>query len=645
MKRKKQQRKAATEATLRFLEKVGEEHDAVERLMLKEALVLRPDEDISAFMERLQDAIEEAVKWPPEVRHWCVSTVGDGWAILHVVEVTDQGDYEQEYYRLSFSQNEAGDFAVGSELQAVEQKVTWVPSDDPDDQGGGEQGGKDRAGRSTTELGPRLPATQEERREAFAYLASDAKDAGRASTLVREAVVFESYEVSESDMTSPSGQKYLGVLTGYGAVHSVINENLRLYDPDGDGGEDGMRANVDRMAAECREAFAEGKGSIPGALDHDADEQTFQSVATELIGVQMEGVRVAMKFGIVDSSKGRDLKVFSAHKFPLGASTLAMGMWERRIMNEDNPFWHVNKDKAGQVYDHVLRFKILQTDIVRTPSAGVYVSESLKKRIATSMETAPKEAREAYQRFCEDGSKPIDGKCGACKDPRAISGTEQRTQDKENSMNPSQLAEMIDKLDQPARDALAEKLVPGAKALTAKMEEASKILSDAGTKITALEKALGEQGEKVAASEKVISEQGAKIVAFEAITTAQKEAIDKITAERDSKSFDLAVTEAVDKYKTKEHFVSRENVIRKFPLDRSKPAAEQVELANKFFEETVMPSLPRPTQVNAHQVGDAHLAEQYNQGEGAYRGDAVPFALSSVPAGKDDKDKTAGARQ
>jgi len=91
--------------------------------------------------------------------------------------------------------------------------------------------------------------------------------------------------------------------------------------------------------------------------------------------------------------------------------------------------------------------------------------------------------------------------------------------------------------------------------------------------------------------------------------------------------------------------VARENVIRKFPVDKTKTAAENVELANKFFTENVEPSLPKPTPMNARPVNEAHLAERYAAGEGAFTGDLLALPLSTAPATPAKPATPEGARQ
>lgn len=627
MPRKKNAPKLPTAETLAFLAKVGKEHDRLTRPALltasKEALVLQKDEDVTAFMGRLQEAIEATVQWGPEVRHWCVTTVGDGWAILHVVEVDDQGAYEEEFFRLAFQQNDAGDFAISGPLVEVRQTTNWVPV--PAEPGEGNDGKKPE------------PMSAEQSRAAFKLVREGGQKATKRELLKLEEYTFE----DATGRTSPSGEPYLGVLKGYGAVDSVINENLRLYDPDGVEGEDGMIANAARIKGEITRAFASGTGSLPGELDHPSDSETWKGVATELIECRREGVRLYIEQGIMNTPAGQALKVVASHKMPIGVSTLSYTLAESRIMDEANPYFLLNKDRKGQVYDHMIRFQIVQFDNVRVPSAGVYVQEAGR---------FPKEALEAYALLCEDGSAPEGGKCkdGCVAKPR-ISETERRKNQEKIDMNPKLLKEMLQNATKEERAGIAEALaqvVPELAALTAlpaKLDASEK-------RVEAAEKTALAQGEKVTALEKLVADQGAiaktQGEAIEGFKVQVKESLDKVatlTGERDKATWKADFETAVNAEKSKTFFGLRDLHIRDWVYDETKPAKEQVEARSKTFDETRVPLLT-PELVNQRPVTEAHHGKAYNKAD-AFAGDPLPFSVSDAPAPKADPKSNEGARQ
>lgn len=185
---------------------------------------------------------------------------------------------------------------------------------------------------------------------------------------------------------------YLAVIPGNCGRAGRLNLNGRIY---------ALEAAINAHEALCREA--KGTGTF-GERDHPEEGPTWDVVSRFLGGstrIEKDGSAIFEgRFGILNSSLGRDLIVLWRAGVPIGMSLRAEGIVEKHTLDEKSPYRKMNPGFEGKTINLISEARFLGYDHVRTPSAETYLPGPLQEA-ATRLRDAQKkkEAPMGFKNF------------------------------------------------------------------------------------------------------------------------------------------------------------------------------------------------------------------------------------------------------
>lgn len=194
------------------------------------------------------------------------------------------------------------------------------------------------------------------------------------SALTVDTVRFEDVQVlRDSVEAAPNGKPFLAVLEGRGAVAGKINRNGRLYLPEQ------MNEACARLSKRIRRAKENGSGLnfdlLVGEADHPDSAPRLLATCTQLVDVTYQAGDVRVRFGVMDTSAGRDVVALASYGVPIGVSTRSLGRGRSAVMNESNPYWRGNEEFDGEDYEEVYEFDLQAFDLVVDPAARTFLGE------------------------------------------------------------------------------------------------------------------------------------------------------------------------------------------------------------------------------------------------------------------------------
>lgn len=198
--------------------------------------------------------------------------------------------------------------------------------------------------------------------------------AARVKFSLKELFDGDAYEIKLEAVTTAQlseaeiSKQYVAVYEGRGAVGGKINANRRLY------GKGKMQENVGKLA----ERIAAGE-AIWGEADHPESSPRLLASCTKLLGIgydeQTGDVRI--RVGVVPTTAGQDVAVLMNHEMRIGVSTRSIGYARDMTMGEGDEYFGSNAEHDGKDYKRIDDFEIQAFDLVRQPSAGTFLGESI----------------------------------------------------------------------------------------------------------------------------------------------------------------------------------------------------------------------------------------------------------------------------
>lgn len=161
---------------------------------------------------------------------------------------------------------------------------------------------------------------------------------------------------------------YLAVIEAELGRSGVVNRNRRIYPQP-----EFVRENI-RLANRL-----ESGEFVDGELGHPSGGPTF-SVPARLIEVKVEMANDVIstsfgKFGILNTSKGKDVLTLFRAGMPVGVSSRGEGVIEMVEIDEDSQYASANPDHIGETVALVKEFVLDRYDLVRVPSAGTHLTK------------------------------------------------------------------------------------------------------------------------------------------------------------------------------------------------------------------------------------------------------------------------------
>lgn len=161
-------------------------------------------------------------------------------------------------------------------------------------------------------------------------------------------------------------ERYLAVIPGEAGRAGRVNHNGRIYPI-----EETIREH-ERLCLLARETFQEVYMGHP-------ETQESWDVACRLFGgthrIEEDGSAVMEAlFAIPNTDLGRRVFFLWEEGLPIGVSSRAMGSITEHVIDESSPFYGMNPDHAGQSASLVGQLHMEGYDVVRVPSADVYLT-------------------------------------------------------------------------------------------------------------------------------------------------------------------------------------------------------------------------------------------------------------------------------
>lgn len=218
-------------------------------------------------------------------------------------------------------------------------------------------------------------------------------------------------------------EKYLAVIPGEAGRAGKVNHNTRLYDV-----AEAVREH-ERVCLLARESFQEVY------LGHPDDAESWD-IALRLFGgshrIEEDGSAVLEAlFAIPNTDLGRRVFFLWEEGFPIGVSLRGMGELNEVVLTEGSDYASMNPDHIGQTVGMVSNFTLGGYDVVKVPSADVYldrpavrealqaVTEAVSKKTEDSMsfknlaelrEKAPELAKQIEAEITEAATAELKGK-------------------------------------------------------------------------------------------------------------------------------------------------------------------------------------------------------------------------------------------
>ena len=161
---------------------------------------------------------------------------------------------------------------------------------------------------------------------------------------------------------------YLAVIEAELGKAGVVNKNRRIY-PQSEFVRENMRLSTRLNEGEF----------VDGELGHPNGGPTF-SVPARLIEVKVEMTDSVVatsfgKFGILNTSNGKDVLTLFRAGMPVGVSSRGEGIIEMIELDEDSEYASANPDYMGETVAVVKEFLLDRYDLVRVPSAGTHLTK------------------------------------------------------------------------------------------------------------------------------------------------------------------------------------------------------------------------------------------------------------------------------
>ena len=382
-----------------------------------------------------------------------------------------------------------------------------------------------------------------------------------ADSVLEEVILLDSITLNEKE-AAPNGKPFLAVLEGRGAVWGIINKNRRLYT------KEGMEENVDRLKKQIERAFSNGKAElnhdiIPGEADHPGmfDGARLSATCTQLLDCTIEGNDVRVKFGLMDTTSGRDMLALKEYGIPLGVSTRSYGQQEIKTMDEDNEYYSLNKGFDGQEYAEIGKFKMEAFDLVVHPSAGAYIGEHERTLTDALVESYNRVTGENVQIKSDSSITNVINEVENC-----------------NTMDKETLKAALESVT--AED--LQELVPN---LCKEIEEKAAVAAVEGFK------AVAEQ-EKAQATDTVLTE----LREAKAELTATKEIVNKLVSEKENADRKAALVSAIDEaVKGVSYGEACKSFLQEMLMDNPNAKAEDVPALVTKYKDNILPKFP-PTE-------------------------------------------------
>ena len=161
---------------------------------------------------------------------------------------------------------------------------------------------------------------------------------------------------------------YLAVIEAELGKAGIVNKNRRIYPQS-----EFVRENM-RLSTRLREGEF-----VDGELGHPSGGSTF-SVPARLIEVKVEMADDVIatsfgKFGILNTTNGRDVLTLFRAGMPVGVSSRGEGIVEMVELDEDSEYASANPGHLGETVAVIKEFLLDRYDLVRVPSAGTHLTK------------------------------------------------------------------------------------------------------------------------------------------------------------------------------------------------------------------------------------------------------------------------------